>query len=63
MSNPHLRPVDNQVVHPRDLARRKVQQWREGEVQPIVNQHDSGAPSLRTDEVLRRSEPQHDRRR
>lgn len=59
---PNLRAVDNQVVHARDLARRKVSEWgsiAETEQLPVSNQHDSTAPSLRVDDVLRRSELDH----
>lgn len=66
MSKPQLRAVDPEVVHPRDLARRKVKQWKSdaerGKLH-ISNQDDSGAPSLRVDDILRRSELSYDRGR
>lgn len=64
MSKPQLRAVDPEVAHPRDLARRKVKQWKSDAEQGklhISNQDDTGAPSLRVDEVLRRSEPDYTR--
>ena len=52
------RPED----HPRSIARRKVKQWKSDAEQGklhISNQDDTGAPSLRVDEVLKRSLPNH----
>lgn len=60
MSKPQLRAVDPDREHNLDYARRKVKQWKSdaerGKLH-ISNQTDSGAPSLRVDDVLRRSEP------
>lgn len=61
-----LRVIDNQREHNLDYARRKVKQWRsdaQREKREVANQDDSGAPSLRVDEVLRRSEPDYTRRK
>lgn len=60
-----FRVVDNEQEHARDTARRKVKQWRsdaEREKRQVANQDDSGAPSLRVDDVLRKSEPNHARK-
>lgn len=62
MSKAQLRVIDPNREHARDLARRKVKAFRldrEKEKIGVCNQIDSGAPSLRTDEVLGRSEPDH----
>ena len=67
MSKPNLRAVDNEVEHPLDYARRKVKEWRsdaEREGLPTTNlTTGSGAPLLNRDEVLRRSYPDHARRK
>lgn len=62
MSQPNLRVIDPDREHARDLARRRVKRFRtlvEQERLPISNQICTGAPSLRVDEVLERSEPNH----
>ena len=41
--------------HPRAIARRLLKRWRSDATRlklAVSNQHDSGAPSLRVDEVL-----------
>lgn len=61
-----FRVVDNEQEHARDIARRKVKQWRSDAEQQklqIANQDDSGAPSLRVDDILRKSEPDYARRK
>lgn len=62
---PNLRAVDNEIEHPRDLARRRVKEFRSDAEQrqlPTTNVHDDkGAPVLDRDEVLRRSYPNHAR--
>ena len=48
--------------HPRALARQAVAKWRsdaESERLPVTNITDSGAPLLRVNEVISRSEPHH----
>ena len=60
MPKANLRAVDNERLHPRDAARKAVKAFRldrEKEKFGVCNQIDSGAPSLRTDEILKRSEP------
>lgn len=62
MPKSNLRAVDSEVEHPRERARREIQRWRsnaEQERLPVSNQHDTGAPRLMVDEVLRKSEPNH----
>lgn len=62
MPKPNLRAVNPEVEHPRDVAHKAVKRWRsnaEKEKLPVSNQFDSGAPSLRTDEVLKRAEADH----
>lgn len=59
---PQLRAVDPDHEHNLDYARRKVKQWKSdaerGKLH-ISNQDDTGAPSLRVDEVLQKSLPNH----
>lgn len=57
MPKPNLRVIENGQEHARDLAREAVKRFRAEEEVPICNQTDSGAPSLRTDEVLAKSQP------
>lgn len=62
MAQPNLRVIDPNREHPRDAARKAVKRFRtlvEQERLPISNQICTGAPSLRVDEVLKRSEPDH----
>lgn len=59
MPKANLRAVETERLHPRDRARQAVKRFRldrERERLPISNQIDSGAPSLRVDDVLRRAE-------
>lgn len=68
MSKPQLRVIDNQHEHPLDYARRKVKEFQldreKGEKPlPVSNPIDSGAPPLRVDDVLRKSEPNYARRK
>ena len=53
-----LRVVDTLKPHARDLARTAVAKAKNGVLGPIVNQHDGDKvrPTLRVDEVLRKSE-------
>lgn len=58
MSKAQLRAVNPEIEHPRDTARKAVKRWRsnaEKEKLAVANQIDSGAPSLRTDEVLEKA--------
>ena len=57
-AKPRLRVVDTQQPHPRDIARTAVAKAKNGTMGPIVNQHagDKVRPTLRVDEVLRKSE-------
>lgn len=62
-----LRVINNEVEHPLDYARRKVKEFQldreKGEKPlPVSNPTDSGAPPLRVDDVLRRSEPNYARK-
>ena len=60
MLKPNLRAVDNNQPHARDIARAAVKEWRSNadkEELPIATVQDSGAPSLRVDDVIRRSQP------
>lgn len=62
MPQAKFRVVDNEREHPREIAKRKVKQFRtlvEQEKRVICNQICTGAPSLRVDEILRRSESNH----
>ena len=62
MPKPNFRVVDKERSHPRDADRKAVKRFRtlvEQERLPISNQICTGAPSLRVDEVLQRSEPNH----
>lgn len=62
---PQLRVIDNEHEHPLDYARRKIKKWRsdaESQRLPVANQDHSGAPSLRVDEVIERSLPDHARK-
>lgn len=62
MPKPNLRAVDPEVEHPRDLARQAVKRFRldrEKQKLPVSNQTDTGSPSLRVDDILKRSEPNH----
>lgn len=66
-TRPQLRVIDNEVEHPLDYARRKVKEFQldreKGEKPlPVSNPTDSGAPPLRVDDVLRRSEPDYARK-
>lgn len=57
---PSFRVIDNEQLHPRDLARQRVAQWRSNaqrEGLPTTNLTDSGAPLLERDRVLRASYP------
>lgn len=61
-TKPQLRAIDPNREHNLDYARRKVKQWRsdaERDKLNISNQTDSGAPSLRVDDVLQKSLPNH----
>lgn len=66
--NTALREIESTELpddHPRRLAQQAIAKWRsdaERESLPIANQIDSGAPLLRVDDVLRRSEPSHTRK-
>lgn len=58
MAQLNFRVVDNEVPHPRDIAKRRVKQFRtlvEQEKRPICNQS-TGAPNLFVDDVLKRTE-------
>lgn len=44
--------------HNRAIARERIDRFRQ-EKHPITNQHDSGAPSLVVDDILKRTEPKH----
>lgn len=62
MPKPNLRAVNNENPSARDIAAQRVKRWRsnaEKEKLPVSNQDDSGAPSLRTDDILKRSEGDH----
>lgn len=63
MPNPKLRVIDNEHEHPRDRARRLVNEWRsdaDRENLPVSNRHDDkGAPVLDVDHVIRRTQPEH----
>lgn len=66
-AKPQLRVIDNQHEHPLDYARRKVREFqldreKGGKPLPVSNPTDSGAPPLRVDDVLRRSEPDYARK-
>ena len=55
MPKPALRAVDNERLHPRHIARQVVKRWKSDATRlklGVCNQHDSGAPSLRPDQVL-----------
>lgn len=61
-----LRSIENaerQDDHPRSLARKAITEWRSNAAKenlPVVNITDNkGGRRLNTDEVLRRSEPNH----
>lgn len=59
---PQLRAVDPDRELNLDYARRKVNQWKSDTERgklSISNQDDTGAPSLRVDDVLKRSLPNH----
>lgn len=56
---PSFRVVDSKQEHPRDIARRRVNE-REQSKQPITNIHgpeDNPAPTLDVDEVLKQADP------
>lgn len=63
MPKPNLRAVNVEVEHPLDRARREVKRFRldrEKQKLPTSNQVcTDGVPRLDTDEVLKRSEPDH----
>lgn len=62
MSKVQLRAVSTELEHPRDRARREIERWRSNadkERLPVSNQHDTGAPKLDVDAVLRKSDPNH----
>lgn len=57
MPKPNLRVIENDREHAREIAKREIKRFRAEEKVPISNQYDSGAPSLRTDDVLDKSQP------
>jgi hypothetical protein len=61
VSKPQLRAVDNQRMHPKDIARQAVKRWRsDAEKQGLLvaNTHDvKGAPVLDVNAVIKRSLP------
>lgn len=62
MGKPNFRVVDNENLHARDLAHKAVKRWRsnaEKENRPVTNITDSGAPSLRVDDVLLKAQSDH----
>jgi hypothetical protein len=51
-----IEAIERDPSHPRSLARAVVKRWRSDAQKlklGVSNQHDSGAPSLRVDDVLR----------
>ena len=56
MYKSQLRVINAERIHPRELAKQAIKARTQ---YPRVNQHDSGAPALQVDDVLKKADTDH----